>query len=653
MSTGKIELSVGATKIANKYEIFTEEQVDAINNKIPELDGRVGVIEDEIEGINNITNKIPELDERVGVIEDEIDTINNETEEIKWSLDTKANEEEVRKKNVLITSGDISQELKESISGGSVAVVGRNSVNYDTLSSDIAYVVGDFCLLDVVIENGFRDTHNGVFRSNSGFKSFIMPCYEGQTFFITTEVSTDTIAICNFYNDDTLISYVGRGQLGTYTDYKVVVPSGVNKISVTSKSTTIPTIKGNKIIDISIKELNNKLTNSLYSKMFVKLDLDILNGYYDTTMSNNTFKTHTGFYTIKTLCNEGETFKATMKVSTGTLAKVIFWSEGDEKLSYIDKGTLGTFEDFEFTIPSGAKYVSITSEKKVVPVLKKKESVNRIDRLYSTKADNEIIDSLNENIGSLKTELSFEFGNAYSRMLRDEKANEFEFKQADKVYFAFVIDDCNSFLPLALKTFKVNNVPLSSATIYSKMNTTYNSVTVKDTLIDLVENGGEVLAHYVGSLTNDNTNEEWLKITRTVKKNLESEGFEVRGIIRADSTVKNSTKGDKYARMYFDYSDGLGKGIQYDLRRKMFIGVNTLDDMKSYIDTCCKTNGFYPFCFHGNRDDEPLATQENLQLIIDYIKSKGDNVEFTTYRDYYDKFKSTNLENRLIALEGN
>ena len=46
-------LSVGTTKIANKYEIFTEEEIDAINNKIPELDERVGIIEDEIDEINS------------------------------------------------------------------------------------------------------------------------------------------------------------------------------------------------------------------------------------------------------------------------------------------------------------------------------------------------------------------------------------------------------------------------------------------------------------------------------------------------------------------------------------------------------------------------------------------------------------------------
>ena len=51
-------LSVGTVKIANKYEIFTEEEVDAINNKIPELDERVGNIESDIEEINSSLDNI-------------------------------------------------------------------------------------------------------------------------------------------------------------------------------------------------------------------------------------------------------------------------------------------------------------------------------------------------------------------------------------------------------------------------------------------------------------------------------------------------------------------------------------------------------------------------------------------------------------------
>lgn len=58
MSTRKIELSVGAIKIGDKHDIFTEEEIDAINNKIPELEERVDVIEGEIEEINSSLDNI-------------------------------------------------------------------------------------------------------------------------------------------------------------------------------------------------------------------------------------------------------------------------------------------------------------------------------------------------------------------------------------------------------------------------------------------------------------------------------------------------------------------------------------------------------------------------------------------------------------------
>lgn len=48
MSTRKIELSVGAIKVGDKYELLTEEEIDNID-KIPELEERVDIVEDELE----------------------------------------------------------------------------------------------------------------------------------------------------------------------------------------------------------------------------------------------------------------------------------------------------------------------------------------------------------------------------------------------------------------------------------------------------------------------------------------------------------------------------------------------------------------------------------------------------------------------------
>ena len=56
-------LSVGTMKIANKYDIFTEEEIDAINNKIPELDERVDIVEDEIDFERKRIDNLAKLEE--------------------------------------------------------------------------------------------------------------------------------------------------------------------------------------------------------------------------------------------------------------------------------------------------------------------------------------------------------------------------------------------------------------------------------------------------------------------------------------------------------------------------------------------------------------------------------------------------------------
>ena len=57
-------LSVGAVKYVDPSEIITEEDFNYIKNKIPELDERVGVIDDEIKEINSsLDNKVNFYDE--------------------------------------------------------------------------------------------------------------------------------------------------------------------------------------------------------------------------------------------------------------------------------------------------------------------------------------------------------------------------------------------------------------------------------------------------------------------------------------------------------------------------------------------------------------------------------------------------------------
>ena len=85
----KTELSVGSIKVVDeeleeRVDIIEDkiEGIDAINNKITELEESVDNIENEIEGIDAINNKITELEGSVGVIEGEIEEINSSLDSI-------------------------------------------------------------------------------------------------------------------------------------------------------------------------------------------------------------------------------------------------------------------------------------------------------------------------------------------------------------------------------------------------------------------------------------------------------------------------------------------------------------------------------------------------------------------------------------------
>ena len=323
---------------------------------------------------------------------------------------------------------------------------------------------------------------------------------------------------------------------------------------------------------------------------------------------------------------------------------IIFYDENNNKIGTYGEVNTG-YTDHELIIPEGCYKLCLNSKDKKSIKLESMQPYVNLDEYL----ENYMSGQLDNN------ELYFEIDNIYKRIERNEKVNDFAWKPFDKTYFAFVIDDCNSSLPYFQELFAELNIPLSSATIIDKLNTTYQTSsgnkTVKEILDLIVANGGEVLAHYNGSLNDSSSDSDWLKATREVKKTLTQNGYDVRGLIRADSTSNGSYKGEKYCRLYFDYSDGVGSSPQYDIKRWFLMGTTTLEGMKAYIDQCVERPGFYPIAFHGNRGDEPMATTENMMEVIKYIKSLGDNVEITTYRNVYDRFASSVLENRLSVVE--
>ena len=252
----------------------------------------------------------------------------------------------------------------------------------------------------------------------------------------------------------------------------------------------------------------------------------------------------------------------------------------------------------------------------------------------------------------------FKIKNLQQRLLDTGRYNDFAFKEFDKTYFAFVIDDSNNTLYPMYQIFHAKGVKLSSATIPKNLNISVEGIgTNKDVLDLLVADGGEVLVHYNGNLidiggrapdtdrTYLNTVEDWESRIVTTKKVLEDMGYKIRGVIRADYTSSGTKTGEQYCREYYDYSDGLGASYQYKLARMFVRNFSTAEDFKKWIDKCCEKPGFYPICTHGSE-----AINSDINEVLDYILSK-DNCECTTYADVYDRFRSTTLENRVKTLE--
>lgn len=224
------------------------------------------------------------------------------------------------------------------------------------------------------------------------------------------------------------------------------------------------------------------------------------------------------------------------------------------------------------------------------------------------------------------------------------QSNDFAWAAFDKPYFVFIHDDTNKYLEEFADVFLEENAILSAATIPNYVNTLH-----KATLENLVAHGGEVLAHYKGSPKSDSPLDEWLKYTRDIKIQLEDLGFSVYGIVRADATSGYTAQGEYCCRRYYQYAnDNMGRSTQYNLPRLLMLKFKGFDDFMQHLSEVVNEKGIHAYGFHGGREDEKWITKESLREIIRFLRSH--DCEITSYKNIYEKFKSTRLEEKIKKL---
>lgn len=213
---------------------------------------------------------------------------------------------------------------------------------------------------------------------------------------------------------------------------------------------------------------------------------------------------------------------------------------------------------------------------------------------------------------------------------------DFRWFEFDKAYFVFIHDDTNEYLEYYYEPFRNHDVPFSAATIPSNINDTHLK-----TLHDIVDHGGEVLAHYMGSPQHDSPDSLWLACTRDVKHDLENYGFSPKGIIRADNTEASTEKGEEYCRKYFLYAnDKMGLSVQYDIPRTLMLRFRDREEFMQQIEKDKHVKGIHAYGFHGGRDDEKWVTDELFDSLITDLK-QSEGCEIVTYEYLYNKAKAT------------
>lgn len=592
------------------------------------------------------------------------------------------------------TNADNVSELKESLGNQEVYSEGlkKSAVLNDAITETL--YTGSAKNAPDTINKIYNSKNNHWQQFDSNFLGIVYEVKEGEQYVISGTSLNERFQLVNFFDTletDRVLDFYPKVS-DTYSGLKVVmelltVPKNANYMVLNThqdSTITVGKVTGYKDFKSEIEQSLNDLEKASIDVTKKTSELDqscvknemMTDSVYNGRAGDNpnilnkmcllesdrwqTFETD--YCSVSYSVAEGEQYRITGTNINGSFSLINLFDTMEDAtkgiLYYPSKDMINAdkehytglkIQDYVVKIPSGCVRMVLNSHR--LSTIK----IEKITGYKDFKSETEkTLTDLN-NSDDLK---DFQIKNLQQRLFDTGKYNDFAFKEFDKTYFAFVIDDSNKTLYPIYKIFHDKGVKLSSATIPGNLNIAVEGIgTNKDVLDLIVADGGEVLVHYYGNLidigeqapdtdrTYLNTVEDWDSRIVVTKKALEDMGYKIRGVIRADYTSSRTKTGEQYCREYYDYSDGLGTSPQYTLTRMFVHNFSTVEDFKKWIDKCCEKPGFYPICTHGSE-----SVNDNMDEILDYILNK-DNCECTTYKDVYDQFRSTVLENRIKALE--
>lgn len=320
---------------------------------------------------------------------------------------------------------------------------------------------------------------------------------------------------------------------------------------------------------------------------------------------------------------DGEEYHALMNFYIDNLVDAIIVKDDDGNIVYTSPST-GVSQDtgLYFTIPeNGTKlYINRYNNQKFYFRKKVYMSYNMQKEHDEEQRKNDVYDAVD----------------AHYRIYKYSKPTV---SPQSKGHIIFSIDDCRKDMDIIANVFAEYGFPLSISALPGlfKECASSGNETRLEVCHRVVENGGEILAHYGTALTNDTfTGSEAYTRWCNTKREIESYGFEVNGIILAGGTNWNSIdfeKAEKWSSYFYDYSDLYGIDEPYRHGRISMNG-KTLDWFQDKVEEAIANKSMIALYFHDLNE----VSESTLREFLEYLQTiNTDTLEVTTYRDYYKK----------------
>ena len=328
--------------------------------------------EDAIASTNEFTALSNAL-KTVGEIDNKADK--KEVEKISSQLETKANDNEVRKKITLLSMSDMGQDVKSAMTGGSVAVVGNLGTNICNLANDTLNILGEFIQVALPINNGFYPNNSNELNTTGNYINMRTKCTPNEVYSVTT-YGGSIISYVQFFNEDgTFNSNIGYGQIGFVEDYVFVVPSGATEFVVMNNNNANSKFIVKKYIAKNTSTtLDEKLSNLNYEYKLFNVSSIEQNKIYNHNNKNgltlNNYNTY--FFTVAEL---QELYITTKVVNNADYSIAMFFDNDGNYIGdtgYGDEFKNKDFENYKIKVPFNCTKIGISCLNSIVPSIKEK-----------------------------------------------------------------------------------------------------------------------------------------------------------------------------------------------------------------------------------------------------------------------------------------